>query len=106
VESMNRETKRRLQKAGQLDTEGAPARTRPQPPRPQPRPASGGGGPVKRTTKFLGEVRAELRKVAWPTRDEVQNYSVVVFISLVVIIALIFVLDYVNAKGVFFLFKT
>ena len=106
---MNRETKRRLQKAGQLDAEGGAAtRTRPAGPRPAPRPGGRGegGGPVKRTTKFLGEVRGELRKVAWPTRDEVQNYSVVVLISLVVIIALIFALDYSFAKSIFFLFKT
>jgi preprotein translocase subunit SecE len=106
VESMNRETKRRLQRQGQMDAEGAPARTRQPTPRPAPRQTPGGGGLVKRTTRFLGEVRGELRKVAWPTRDEVQNYSMVVFISLVVIIALIFVLDYSFAKGVILLFKT
>jgi preprotein translocase subunit SecE len=103
VESMNRETKRRLQKQGQIGTDGAPAfKQRPQPTRSAPRPGS------SRTNipQFLREVRGELRKVAWPSRDEVQNYSMVVFISLVVIIGLIFVLDLTFSTGVLFLFRT
>jgi preprotein translocase subunit SecE len=99
---MNRETKRRLQKQGQIDADGAPAlKQRPQAPRPAPRPGS-----RTKLPQFLREVRGELRKVAWPTRAEVQNYSMVVFITLVVIIALIFVLDLTFSKGVLFLFKT
>jgi preprotein translocase SecE subunit len=43
--------------------------------------------------------------VAWPGRAEVVNYSVIVFIVLVVLIGLIFGLDYVFGKFVFFLFK-
>jgi preprotein translocase subunit SecE len=100
---MNRETKRRLQKQGQLDAEGGPAvKKRPEAARPQPRQASTRTKPAQ----FLREVRSELRKVAWPTRDEVQNYSLVVFVTLVAVIGLIFVLDLVFSKGVFFLFKT
>jgi preprotein translocase subunit SecE len=55
---------------------------------------------------FLREVRGELRRVAWPTRDEVVNYSGIVLMTLVVLIALIFGLDYVFAKTVLFLFAT
>ena len=103
MESMNRETKRRLQKQGQMGPDGAPAlKSRPTPQRPAPRPGSQRTKPMA----FLRDVRGELRKVAWPTRDEVSNYSMVVFISLVVIIALIFVLDLSFAKSVLFLFKT
>src|SRR5579875_2858505 len=40
--------------------------------------------------QFLHEVNVEMRKVAWPTRAETLNYSTVVFITLAVIIALIF----------------
>jgi preprotein translocase subunit SecE len=106
---MNRETKRRLQRQGQLGEDGAPAFTT----RPEPgtRRGGGGGGGSKgggrtRLPTFLREVRGELRKVAWPTRAEVQNYSLVVFISLVFIITLIFVFDLAFAKSVLFLFKT
>ena len=55
---------------------------------------------------FLKEVRGELRKVAWPSKAEVINYSTVVLIALVVLIGLIFVLDYVFAKSVLFVFET
>jgi preprotein translocase subunit SecE len=55
---------------------------------------------------FLKEVRGELRRVAWPSRAEVANYSTIVLFTLVVLIALIFVLDYAFAKSVLFLFET
>jgi preprotein translocase subunit SecE len=53
---------------------------------------------------FVREVFAELKKVAWPTRQEVVAYSTVVFVSVVVIAALIFGMDYVFAKGVLILY--
>jgi preprotein translocase subunit SecE len=43
--------------------------------------------------QFLHEVNVEMRKVAWPTRSETLNYSTVVFVTLAVLMALIFVLD-------------
>ena len=49
-------------------------------------------------------MRGELRKVAWPTRAEVTRYSVIVLITVVVLGAFIFLLDYAFAKSVFFLF--
>jgi preprotein translocase subunit SecE len=99
---MNRETKRRLQKQGQMGADGAPAfKTKPAS-RPAPRPAS----QRTRPAAFFREVRGELRKVAWPTRAEVANYSTIVFISLVFIIILIFLLDLAFAKSVLWLFET
>ena len=97
--AMNRETKRMLQRQGQLGEDGAPTRTKPQP-RPAPRPVK------ERTTprQYLREVRGELRKVAWPTKEEVARYSVIVLITVVVLTTFIFLLDYAFAKGVFFLY--
>jgi preprotein translocase SecE subunit len=43
--------------------------------------------------------------VAWPTRPETLNSSVVVFIALVVLTAAIFGMDTVFSKFVLFLFK-
>ncbi|MDQ1437378.1 MAG: preprotein translocase subunit SecE [Acidimicrobiaceae bacterium] len=86
-----------------MGPDGAPALTE------RPKPTPRGPRPVSQRTKpaaFLRGVRDELRKVAWPTRDEVSNYSMVVFISLAVIILLIFVLDLTFSKSVLFLFKT
>ena len=97
--AMNRETKRMLQRQGQLGPDGTPTRAKPQP-RPAPRPVK------ERTTprQYLREVRGELRKVAWPTRAEVTRYSIIVLITVVVLGAFIFLLDYAFAKSIFFLF--
>jgi preprotein translocase subunit SecE len=97
--AMNRETKRMLQRQGQLGPDGE--QTRPQ--RDAPRRS-----PVQRErtspAQFTREVRSELRKVAWPTREETIRFSTIVLFCLVVLTAFIFGVDYVSAKGVFFLF--
>jgi preprotein translocase subunit SecE len=74
-----------------------------------PRPvAKPGGAPAKRERtkprQFIKEVIAELQKVAWPTRQEVVAYSIVVLVSSVVIAAIIFAMDYVFTRGVLELF--
>jgi preprotein translocase subunit SecE len=74
-----------------------------------PRPvAKPGGAPTKKERtkprQFIKEVIAELQKVAWPTRQEVVAYSIVVLVSSVVIAALIFAMDYVFTRGVLELF--
>ena len=98
---MNRQMKRLMQRQGQVGADGSPVAQPRQRPRPQPRQVK------ERTTpaEFFRQVRAELRKVACPNRAEVVNYSVIVFIVLVVLIGLIFGLDYLFGKFVFFLFK-
>ncbi len=99
---MNRQTKRMMQRQGQVGADGSPVATkRPAQPR-TPKPASERTSPAT----FLKEVRGELRKVAWPTKGEVVNYSTVVLVALVFLVALIFVLDLAFAKSVLFLFKT
>jgi preprotein translocase subunit SecE len=55
--------------------------------------------------QFLHEVNVELRKVAWPSRAETINYSTVVFVTLAVLMALIFGLDLVFTKLAGFLFN-
>ncbi|HZN15613.1 MAG TPA: preprotein translocase subunit SecE [Acidimicrobiales bacterium] len=106
---MNRQMKRMMQRQGQLAEDGSPAvqtreRRGPRPPAP-PRSKSD-VGLFRRMFNFVREVRAELRKVAWPTRNEVANLSVVVLATLVILISLIFVLDLAFAKAVLYLFKT
>lgn len=107
---MNRETKRRLARQGQIDAEGNPVAQKRQAPNPSAgtrRPGAGGGARDRASTgEFLREVRSELKKVAWPTRAETINYATVVFISLVVLTGLIFLLDLAFAHSVIFLFKT
>jgi preprotein translocase subunit SecE len=55
--------------------------------------------------QFVREVRAELRKVAWPTKDEVVNSTIIVLVAVIVMGTLIFVMDLSFAKFVFFLFN-
>jgi preprotein translocase subunit SecE len=55
--------------------------------------------------QFLREVRSELRKVAWPTRTETRNYSVIVLISLVFMTTLIFLVDLLFSDLVLRLFN-
>jgi preprotein translocase subunit SecE len=50
--------------------------------------------------EFGREVRSELRQVAWPTRPEVANSSAVVILVLVLLVALIFALNYAFSHGV------
>ena len=99
---MNREMKRMMQRQGQVDADGAPAR-REAPARPPARVSTKKErvGP----SEYARQVRAELRKVAWPTRAEVINYSIVVLLALILLTAVIFGLDYVFGKAVIFLFK-
>ncbi len=99
--AMNRQTKRLLQKQGQLGADGeSPAPRREARPTPKPR--------TERTSllQYVREARGELRKVAWPNRPEIVRYSIIVLATMVVLTSFIFGLDYVVAKGIFFLFDS
>ena len=100
--AMNRQQKRMLQKQGQLGADGAPAtRKRPAPQAPRPAAKDERTGPIQ----FLREVRGELRKVAWPTRPEVINYSIIVLVALIVMTTFIFAIDWVFSQAVLKLFN-
>ncbi len=60
--------------------------------------------PRTKPRDFVKEVFAELKKVAWPSRQEVVAYSTVVLVAVVVIATVIFGMDYIFAKGVLFLY--
>ena len=94
--AMNREQKRMMQRQGQVGADGAPIA--------QPRTPPRARSPKEQRTsvlQFLREVRAELRKVAWPTREEVIKYSIIVFVTIVVMTTLIAVLDYAFGEAIF-----
>jgi preprotein translocase subunit SecE len=94
-----------MQRQGQVEADGSPAVRRTAPPktRPQVQPEMSAPG---RVVEFAREVRSELRQVAWPTRPEVVNSATVVFITLVLLVSLIFVLNYTFSHAVIFLFKS
>jgi preprotein translocase subunit SecE len=49
--------------------------------------------------EFLKEVRAELRKVQWPSRKELFSYTIVVVVSVVVLTSYVFGLDLFFSKS-------
>ena len=53
-----------------------------------------------RVVEFGREVRSELRQVAWPTRQEVANSATVVILVLVLLVGVIFLLNYGFSHGV------
>ena len=96
--SMNREQKRILQRQGEVDADGEPIRQRRQ--QQQQRPAEERTGVVQ----FGREVRAELRKVVWPSRSETGNYTTVVIITIIAITLVVAGLDWIFSESVLELF--
>jgi len=99
--AMNREQKRMMQRQGELAPDGTPAPRRPEP-RATARPQSD-----RRATpsQFLREVRGELRKVAWPDRDEIIRFSVIVFVTVVLLTSFVALVDYLSTEGILYLFE-
>lgn len=48
---------------------------------------------MKKMITFLKEARAELKKVTWPTWEDVSSSTIVVFIAVIVFTLFIFLLD-------------
>ena len=59
-----------------------------------------------RPVQFLREVRSEIRKVNWPNRSEVINYSLVVLFTVVFLTVLIGLLDWLFSISLLELFNT
>jgi len=97
--------KRMMQRQGQIEADGSPANRRQPPTRSRPvvQPETSIFG---RIAEFFREVRSELRQVAWPTRKEVANSATIVFLTLVLLVSLIFLLNYAFSHAVIFLFKS
>jgi preprotein translocase subunit SecE len=67
---------------------------------------SGSGGADTETStrtgpaQFLREVRGELRKVAWPNRKELANYTLVVLVVTVVLTLVVWGFDFIIREAV------
>ena len=69
----------------------------------------GGGGIVwllnrPRLVDLLIETEAEMKKVSWPSRTEAWNSSIIVVVTVVVMMGLLFLYDYVLNKVFLLLF--
>jgi preprotein translocase subunit SecE len=55
---------------------------------------------LARLALFYRQIVAELRKVIWPTRKELVTYTSVVVVFVMVVIAIVFTLDFLFSKAV------
>jgi preprotein translocase subunit SecE len=53
----------------------------------------------KKAVEFLGEVRSEMRKVSFPTRDEVVGTTIVVVVTSAIFAVYLWVADFVIQEG-------
>jgi len=95
--SLNRQSRRFAQKQGLLDDDGEPVR--------QKREQRVDSEPRTPPAQFFREVRKELKLVSWPSRDEVINYSLVVFTILVIFTGCMAAMDYGLGEAVVKLFE-
>jgi preprotein translocase subunit SecE len=97
---MNREQKRMMQRQGQVGVDGTAGSRRTSAQDVQRR-----RGQRTKPAQFIREIREEMRQVAWPTRPEVVNYTLIVLFVLIFMTSLIFGLGYGFSKFVTFLFQ-
>jgi preprotein translocase subunit SecE len=55
--------------------------------------------PLVRFGGFIGEVREELKQVAWPSREELIGSLLVVFVGVLLLASFIGVCDFVLSKA-------
>jgi preprotein translocase subunit SecE len=68
---------------------------------PAARPSKGRGGAP---TRFVREAVSEMRKVLWPSRNELVTYGLVVVVFVVIMVSIVAGLDFGFAKAVLQLF--
>jgi preprotein translocase subunit SecE len=61
-------------------------------------------GPFARVGLFYRQVISELRKVVWPTRNQLSTYTVVVLVFVTFVIAVVSLIDLILTKVVFWVF--
>jgi len=57
-------------------------------------------GSKSKMAKFLREVKGEFKKVSWPNKKELQAYTGVVFITVAVMVAVIWAMDAVLSRAI------
>lgn len=54
---------------------------------------------IARAKKYIGSVRSEMKRVVWPSKKELVNYSIAVIVSLVIVGVVIAGLDALISGG-------
>lgn len=62
-------------------------------------------GALNRIGQFLKEVKLELKKVSWSTRQELKDSTAIVLISLAILAAIIGIFDFFMSKLISVLIK-
>ncbi len=88
---MNRETKRLMARQQMAPEKKQEAVRRSKTKRPKEK------GRIRR---YFSSVITELKAVDWPTRAQVRSYATVVFVTLVLVVGLIFLLNLLFSTGV------
>ena len=57
-------------------------------------------GPVSRIGNFLHDVRAELKRVSWPTLQHVQNTTLITLVAVAFFAAYLFAVDQTLARAI------
>ena len=65
---------------------------------------SSAGGPIRRSATFYRQVVAELRKVVWPTQQQLVTYFLVVLVFVIVVMTIVSLLDLGFGRLVFKVF--
>ena len=60
---------------------------------------------ANKVTQFLTEAKAELKKVSWPTRDDVKASTIVVLVATFLLAFFIGIIDFVVSRIITFLIK-
>lgn len=54
--------------------------------------------------KYVADVRKEMKKVSWPTRDQLKESTIVVITTTLILTVFIYVIDFVLDKAVGIIF--
>ena len=55
--------------------------------------------------KFLNDVKVELKKVSWPTRNELMGSTIVVIVAVALLAIFIGIWDLILSRGINFLLR-
>jgi preprotein translocase subunit SecE len=50
-------------------------------------------GPVERMSQFLRDVRAEMKRVSWPTANDVKNTTIITIVAVIFFAIYLFLVD-------------
>ena len=62
-------------------------------------------GFFRQVATFLGEVKVEMGKVAWPSKNEIKSSTIVVIISVFIFSIFVWVFDLLLSKGLSLIFR-